>query len=173
MNNKGFTLTELLVTLVVLAIISAITIPNITGILEDNRINVAIEDANKMYETVKSLEATKKIEKPTEANACTAVTLRALDKEDNFNTTANNGTYDKDNSYVIIKKTTTVTAKGIDIIYKYYITLIEDTDGQKSGLVNVDYSLLSKNSYDEEATNYEITNIPTEICSGTPTIITN
>ena len=169
MNNKGFTLTELLVTLVVLAIISAITIPNIMGILEDNRINVTIEDANKMYETVKSLEATKKIEKPTDENSCVAVTLKYLDKEDNFKTTANNGTYDKDNSYVIIKKTT----NGDTIKYEYYITLIEDADGQKSGLVNADYSILSKNSYEDEAENYEITNIPAEICSETPTIITN
>ena len=37
MKNRGFTLTEILVTLVIIGIISAFTIPNITGILKNNR----------------------------------------------------------------------------------------------------------------------------------------
>lgn len=44
-NNKGFTLVEILAMLLVLGIIVAITIPNITGILSGQKENVYIEDA--------------------------------------------------------------------------------------------------------------------------------
>lgn len=153
MKNKGFTLTELLVTLVVLGIISAIAIPNVSGILEDNRINVVIEDANKMYETVKAMEATKKIEKPKDNNDCTVVTLNYLDKEDNFKTTAGNGTYDKNNSYVIIKK---AIIGSNTIKYEYYITLIEEDDSNISGLKGVNYSELGKEKYETDISEYDI-----------------
>ena len=48
MNNKGFTLVELLAMLVVLAILMGIAIPNITGILANNKVNVMKADASKM-----------------------------------------------------------------------------------------------------------------------------
>ena len=47
-NNKGFTLVELLATLVVLGIIMAIAVPNVISVVQKNRQKTLIEDAKKM-----------------------------------------------------------------------------------------------------------------------------
>ena len=53
MNKKGFTLVELLVMLVVLGILIGITVPNIAGILKDNRKSMSYDDASRMIENAK------------------------------------------------------------------------------------------------------------------------
>ena len=52
-NNKGFTLVELLAMLVVLGILMAITVPNISGILSQQKETAFIEDASKLINTAK------------------------------------------------------------------------------------------------------------------------
>ena len=53
MNNKGFTLVEILAMLVVLGILMVITIPNVTGILANNKFKVMKADADKTLDTAK------------------------------------------------------------------------------------------------------------------------
>jgi len=47
-NKKGFTLVELLASLVILGLLTAIAAPNIIGIVESSRNNTYIEDAKKL-----------------------------------------------------------------------------------------------------------------------------
>ena len=53
-NNKGFTLVEVLAMLVVLGIIIGVTVPNITGILSNQKTNLIAEDGIKMIENAKN-----------------------------------------------------------------------------------------------------------------------
>ena len=53
-NNKGFTLVEVLAMLVVLGIIIGVTVPNITGILNNQKTNLIAEDGIKMIENAKN-----------------------------------------------------------------------------------------------------------------------
>ena len=52
MNNKGFTLVELLATISILAIISIIAIPNVISMMEKNKKEAYISDAKKFYTLV-------------------------------------------------------------------------------------------------------------------------
>ena len=47
-NKKGFTLVELLATLVILGLLTVIAAPNIIGILTNTKLNTYISDANKL-----------------------------------------------------------------------------------------------------------------------------
>ena len=70
MKNKGFTLIELLAMITVLGILMAITIPNITGILNNSRLNVIKSDTQNMVEKAKvKTKSNYKIKNPTE-NHC-------------------------------------------------------------------------------------------------------
>ena len=46
-DKKGFTLVELLATVVILGIIMIVAVPNVMGILTRNRSNTYLEDAKK------------------------------------------------------------------------------------------------------------------------------
>ena len=47
-NNKGFTLVELLATLVLLGILMGIGLPILTGLLSNNRNKIYVADINRM-----------------------------------------------------------------------------------------------------------------------------
>ena len=71
MNNKGFTLVEILAMMVILAILIAISVPNITGIIAKQKENISIEDANKLVETAKvKVRTGSKADLPTGTNNC-------------------------------------------------------------------------------------------------------
>ncbi len=136
MNRKGFTLVELLAMLVVLGILMAVTIPNITGILNQSKTNIIKDDVAKMVDTAKMKIASDEDIKNPKTGKCIAFTLNALDKNDDFKSGANGGKYDKFNSYVIVKRENNE--------YKYYVTLIEEVDGNYYGVDNVDFTDFEK-----------------------------
>lgn len=104
-NNKGFTLVEILAMLVILGIIIAISVPNISGILSKQKENISIEDANKLVETAKVKVRTKSnVDLPSESQYCNIYTMAFLDTNDDYSTGTNGGTYDKLESFVIVKK---------------------------------------------------------------------
>lgn len=104
-NKKGFTLVEILAMLVVLAIILAISVPNITGILSKQKESISLEDANKLVETTKIKVRTKtNVTLPSYSKYCNVYTMNFLDTNDDYSTGTNGGEYDKLESFVIVRK---------------------------------------------------------------------
>ncbi len=138
MNNKGFTLVELLVMLVVLGILIGVTIPNITGIVTNQKINTTRDNAIRMVDIAKTKVATTKEIKKPQNGECMVFSLDYLDVSNELKEGPNGGTYSKYDSFVIYKK----DGKK----YDYYVRLVEKLDDGDFGvnLVNVD-DLTAKN----------------------------
>ena len=126
MNNKGFTLVELLAMLVVLAVLMAIVIPNMSGILGNQRLNVIRNDARTMVETAKIKVAKDELIKKPGINKYIVFTLDYLNDNDNIDKGPNGGDYDKYESFVVYAR------EGNQ--YKYYVRLIERNDGYNYGI---------------------------------------
>lgn len=146
MNNKGFTLVEILAMLVILAIIVSISVPNISGILSKQKENISIEDANKLVDTAKIKTRTGKgVILPNGANNCNIYTMSFLDLNDDYTTGTNGGPYDKYESFVLIKKTVTNTSGIPEAKYENYVRLFEKVDGQYMGIELTKIEDLEKN----------------------------
>jgi len=137
-NKKGFTLVELLAMLVVLGILMGVAIPNITGILGNQRLNVIKTDATNLVERVKT-KVTKDplITKPS-VGQCLILTLDYLDDNEDFEEGPNGEPYFRYDSFVLYTKETVASGASK---YKYYVRLVE-TDGETKGvgfdLVDID-----------------------------------
>lgn len=131
MKNKGFTLVELLAMLVVLGILMGITIPNITGILSNQRIGTIRNDAVTMVETAKIKVAKDElIKKPTKNGECIVFSLNYLNDNDNIETGPNGGKYDEYESFVVYRRIKNYTENR----YDYYVRIVEDNDGSYYGI---------------------------------------
>lgn len=122
MNRKGFTLVELIAMVVVLGIIMTIAVPNIVGVVNNNKKSIAIEDANKLVRNAKQTFQTKKATYPKD-DECIFMTLKYLNINDDFTTGVNGGEYDKTQSFVIVKKEENTNTSANQ--YNYYFRLLE------------------------------------------------
>ena len=130
MKNKGFTLVELLAMLVVLGILMGIAIPNIMGMVSNQRQNAIRNDATQMVSNakVKIAKSGNAITKPT-ANKCVIFSLEFLNYNDNINRGPNGGDYEKYESFVIYTR--------VNNEYKYYVRLLEKQGNNKHYGVNL------------------------------------
>ena len=137
MSNKGFTLVELIAMLVVLAILMAITVPNITGILNQQKENAFIEDAEKLISTAEmKILTNSKIKDPKDGN-CIIMSMDFLDKAKEMKKSANGNDYVREESYVMVVR------MGQKI--EYYVRLVEIAGSSESyGLDNIEKFLLAK-----------------------------
>lgn len=142
-NNKGFTLVEVLAMLLVLGIIVGITVPNITGILDNQKENVFIEDAKKLINSAETqMTINSKIKKPVNSSQCVIFTLDYLDKNEDIVTGGYNGKYSRTMSVVVVSKK--------DKRYTYKIRLVEESDEKYYGFDNVEKNVIES----EYAKNY-------------------
>ncbi len=102
-NKNGFTLVELLATIVILGILSVLSIPVLTGTINKSRNKMYINDAKRLVAQVEyEMKASSSIIEKPKAGKCIIISLGYL------NTTAistgpNGGEYDPAASYVVIK----------------------------------------------------------------------
>ena len=125
MKNKGFTLIELIATMVVLGIIMLIAIPNIIGIVERNKRTAYVEDARRLV-TLAEYRFRSDTSINLEDGQCIVMRLSFLDNGE-LQAPPDGGDYLEDNSFVVIRRS------GPNITY--YVTLVEDLpNGNRNGV---------------------------------------
>ena len=130
MNNKGFTLVELLAMLVVLGALMIIAVPNIMGIVGNQRLNTIRNDATTMVETSKVKVAKNEFIKKPQPGHCLIFSLSYVNDNGNISNGPNGGEYDDYESFVVYQNTTT----GDTTRYNYYVRLIEKKDSKNYGI---------------------------------------
>lgn len=160
-NNKGFTLIELLAVFVVLGVLLGVTIPNIIGITEANKIQTYADDAKRFKNAVEyAFRGDDTIILPKEAGDCIIANLNYVAGSE-FNKPPYGGKYLTDRSVVVmrmvkVKEDGTILADsastGYNLTYKYYVQLIEEfsqannTKGYR-GIHLKDYQKLEGDKY--------------------------
>lgn len=162
MNNKGYTLVELIAMVVVIGVLMVIAVPNIAGILQKSKQEFVTEDIHRMVSNAKQKLETEKVKYPDSNGRCTVLTLKFINSNDDFTEGANGGKFDMDNSYVVIKKE---AINSTSSVYKYYIRLVEEKDGETYLLDFVDYDEFVKDpeNYALNKTNEEIPELDSTI----------
>lgn len=126
MKKNGFTFIELLAMLAVLGILMLIAIPNINGILKNQRLNVIKGDATNMVETVKIKSRKERLLVKPKSGECIVFSLNYINDNDNIVKGPNGGLYDQFDSVVVY------TREGSR--YKYYVRLVEQYKEKRLGI---------------------------------------
>ena len=102
-KNKGFTLVELLATIVIIGVLVAVSMPTVLNLLSDNTKKVYVNDAIKLISQAeyKIRAASTNVQKPNNSE-CIVMSLVFLNNSD-FDNPPNKGEYLKEASYVVIK----------------------------------------------------------------------
>ena len=139
-NKKGFTLVELLAAIVILGILSVFALPMITGMVENSRNKMYVDDALKLIARAEyqMKASSSSIEKPDQGD-CIVITMAYLQANEII-TAPNGGEYDPDQSFVVIRNNNDK--------FEYSVVLVEDLKkGGYKGLKLTPYNvLLSKNA---------------------------
>ncbi len=141
-NNKGFTLVELLGSMVILGLLMIMVVPNIVGILSKNKEKTYKEDAKKLVEVAKYKMSMKKdgVVPPIHSNQCVILGLGYLDNAE-FANPPNGGCYDVTRSYVAVKLE--------NHRYVYYVQLVEYFDHKYTGVIKVTGGTVSPIKYED------------------------
>ena len=134
MKKNGFTFIELLAMLVILGIIMLVAIPNITGMLQNQKLNVFKGDATSMVETAKVKANSERLLVKPKNGDCIVFALNYLNDDDNIVTGPNGGQYDQFDSFVVY------TRSGNK--YKYYVRLVELYKSKKIGVALIEGSTI-------------------------------
>lgn len=136
-NSKGFTLVELLAMLVVLGILIGISVPNITGILNQQKETAFVDEAEQLVSTAQMMISTKKeIERPKDGN-CIILSMDYLDKAKEIKKSSFGGDYIREDSYVLVRRL------GTKI--EYSVRLVENTTaGDVYGIDNITLDVLEE-----------------------------
>lgn len=135
MNNKGFTMIELLASMVLLSILMLTAVPTVLRVMDDSRKTTITNDAKKFVSSVeyKIKHNNNYIKRPKKQNDCILITLGYLDLSSEFKEGPHGGSYSLDDSFVVVKLKSMSTygnASDADKVqmYDYYVTLIENYD---------------------------------------------
>lgn len=140
MNNKGFTLVELLTTLVILGILMIVSVPTVIGLIAENEKNTYVSDAKKLIANAEYIVRTTNddnFRKPYITDHCIVITLAYMESPDFF-TAPGGGSYDVDHSFVVVK------SQGYNN-FLYYASLVEKiNDNSYKGVYFASEADLSK-----------------------------
>ena len=99
MNNKGFTLVELLAVLAIIAIIGGIAIPNVISLMDNNKKDHIINDAQRLISLAKNAVANDR-EFRASSTPYKTYYMKDLDTKSSINPDPDGGNYDRSSSYV-------------------------------------------------------------------------
>lgn len=137
-SKKGFTLVELLATIVVLGVIMMIAVPNIIGIIDKNKESNKIEDAKRLVSVAQYANGKEKTK--LDLDECRIYSLEEIDNNE-FEKSPNSDSYDKDKSLAVVRRSASSDESST---YEYYYSLIE------SKKANEDYTLKQYKSLDAD-----------------------
>ncbi len=130
MKKNGFTFVELLAMLTVIGIIMLVAIPNISGMLKNQRLGSLKTDAMSMVEAAKSKASKDRLMLKPKVGECIVFPLNYLDDNENIIKGPNGGLYDQFDSIVVYTR--------VGNKYKYYVRLIEIYNNKKIGVSLID-----------------------------------
>ena len=130
LNKKGFTLIELLAVIVILAVLLAIAIPNVSKYINSSKKQTYIVDVKNYLKAAKQETISNgKYQLPVNKNDAVIITFKALEKaiESGGETSPYGGAIDKNSSFIMIVNTDSAD----DPTYAFYIAAI---DGKGYGI---------------------------------------
>ena len=130
MRKNGFTFVELLAMLTVIGIIMLVAIPNISGMLKNQRLGSLKADAMSMVEATKTKVVKDKLMVKPKAGECVVFPLNYLDDNENITKGPNGGLYDQFDSIVVYTR--------VGNKYKYYVRLVEVYKDKRIGISMLD-----------------------------------
>ena len=98
--NKGFTLVELLAVLAIIAIIGVIAIPNVISVMDNNKKDLMLQDAQKLVSLAKAEIIKDRIFRDDPTVSERTYSLKQLDSKNTIVQDPDGGEYDRNNSYV-------------------------------------------------------------------------
>lgn len=148
MNNKGYTLVELLGVMLILGIVMGVTIPNISGISTQNKITTYAEDAKKFKSTAEyMIRGDDTVKKPVGDGECVVVNLKYIHGNE-YDNPPYGGEYLMNKSFVVMVKK--------NKRYHFYVQLVEkfNTDGTDNyrGFKLLNYTELESTNYLDKLT---------------------
>ena len=148
-NKKGFTLIELIFVILILGIILAFSLPNISSTLQKNKKDQMIVDAKDMVEKTMTFMLTYSAY-PTAGER--EFLLKDIDPREEIKTSPYGLDYDRDNSKIIVKY---VKNSGL-VTYQYKI-ILQDKNPEEATKINKLESTLEElndsNKYDKITVN--------------------
>lgn len=121
MNNRGFTLIELIAVIAIMGILMLVSIPNINSMIDKRKRSAYLQDAKKMVQLVEYKFETKVLEVKPSHNYCKVYLLRDLDKTE-LSSPPNGGTYDLNRSYVVIEYSNPYYVYNVQLVEKYDVS---------------------------------------------------
>lgn len=128
MNNKGFTLIELIAIVVILGVLMLITVPNMAGIIKNNKEIAATEDVNRMVNNAKARFNVKSAKYPANENSCVVLSMAFINTNDDLKKGINGGKYLQNESFIVVRK----DSKDSGVYeYNFYVRIVEEFEGEK------------------------------------------
>ena len=157
-DNKGFTLVELLATVVVIGVLILISVPNMVGVINKNKDSNYIDDARRMQSLAEYRFRSEDKEKLSAPTFCITYTLKELNKNQEFDKTPDDKKYDFDKSFVVVKK--------VSNEYKYYVFLMTSDEKQMYANFTCEGTCTLNPDGTDDTKNYEQSKqyYSTEIC---------
>ncbi len=104
MNKKGFTLVELLAVLAIIAIIGVIAVPNVISLMDNNKKDQMINDAQRLISLAKNAVASDREFRANTSKQSIEYTMEVLDSKHSINPDPDGGSYDRTHSKVVYTK---------------------------------------------------------------------